>query len=301
MRSMVTCDYRYVTFPSFGFSTKQSSDHSITISYQPTSRNNTETNNKNNVKNTIIGRITNTNSSYDGTINNSPGQINRLVLNNESRLKLNRYPDRDFYSAPRFVTHVDNAFISTLTQLYRERIPPGAEILDLMSSWVSHLPPEIQFKRVVGHGLNPQELARNPRLDYFFVKDLNEDQTLEAKDCSSDAVLCTVSVQYLQQPEKVFAEIYRILRPGGLCIVSFSSRMFYEKAISAWREGTAYSRIQLVIQYFQCVTGFTQPEVVKNLPKTKEDSTFGWLFRLLGSISSDPFYAVIAYRNFKPI
>lgn len=241
-------------------------------------------------------------NSYDASKSpTSAGQVNRLVLSNDKRLKLNVSSDRDFYSFPRFVTHVDDAFISTLTDLYRERIPPGAEVLDLMSSWVSHLPPEIQYKRVVGHGLNPQELARNPRLDYFFVKDLNEDQTLEANDCSFDAVLCTVSVQYLQQPEKVFAEIYRILRPGGLCIVSFSNRMFYEKAISAWREGTDYSRIQLIVQYFQCVTGFTQPEVVKKLPGSEAKSSFGWILGLLGRMTSDPFNAVIAYRNFKPV
>ncbi|GLJ08769.1 hypothetical protein SUGI_0095380 [Cryptomeria japonica] len=246
--------------------------------------------------------VNKTYNSYDAS--NSPtsgGQTNRLVLSNDKRLKLNRSSDRDFYSFPRFVTHVDDAFISTLTDLYRERIPPGAEVLDLMSSWVSHLPPEIQYKKVVGHGLNAQELARNPRLDYFFVKDLNEDQTLEANDCSFDAVLCTVSVQYLQQPEKVFAEIYRILRPGGLCIVSFSNRMFYEKAISAWREGTDYSRIQLVVQYFQCVTGFTQPEVVKKLPGSEAKSLFGWVLGLLGRMANDPFNAVIAYRNFKPV
>lgn len=76
-----------------------------------------------------------------------------------------------------------------------------------MSSWVSHLPAEVVFERVVGHGLNAQELAKNPRLDYFFVKDLNQDQELEFQDGSFDAVLCTVSVQYLQQPEKVRIEV----------------------------------------------------------------------------------------------
>lgn len=78
------------------------------------------------------------------------------------------------------------------------------EILDLMSSWISHLPEQVKYKKVVGHGLNAQELARNPRLDYFFVKDLNKEQELEMENASFDAVLCTVSVQYLQQPEKVF-------------------------------------------------------------------------------------------------
>lgn len=35
------------------------------------------------------------------------------------------------------------------------------------------------------------------------------------------------------QPERVFAEIYRVLRPGGLCIVTFSNRLYYNKASTA--------------------------------------------------------------------
>ncbi|XP_058186628.1 uncharacterized protein LOC131303669 [Rhododendron vialii] len=244
--------------------------------------------------------------SENNPIAQKSGQIRRQVLNPEGRTKLNPKSDREFYAFPRFVTHVDNNFISTLTDLYRERLSPGSEVLDLMSSWVSHLPKEVEYKKVVGHGINAQELAKNPRLDYFFVKDLNQDQTLELESCSLDAVVCTVSVQYLQQPEKVFAEVFRVLRPGGVFVVSFSSRMFYEKAIAAWREGTGYSRVQLVMQYFQCIEGFTQPEIIRKLPGTggakQEGGPLGWIVRLLGLMSgSDPFYAVIGYKNFKPV
>ncbi|KAI3474941.1 hypothetical protein Pfo_030252 [Paulownia fortunei] len=255
---------------------------------------------------TFLPRISSTqNAANNQTADNSSsaGRIKRLVLTLEGRTRLNNYPDREFYAYPRFVTHVDNNFISTLTNLYREILRPEMEILDLMSSWISHLPEEVKYKKVVGHGLNAQELARNPRLDYFFVKDFNKEQELEMENASFDAVLCTVSVQYLQQPEKVFAEIFRVLRPGGVFIVSFSNRLFYEKAISAWRDGTAYSRVQLVVQYFQCVEGFTQPQVIRKLPNAKEDnSIFSRITGLLGLLSgSDPFYAVIAYKNFKPI
>ncbi|KAF0891672.1 hypothetical protein E2562_010889 [Oryza meyeriana var. granulata] len=234
----------------------------------------------------------------------SAGHIRRLVLTPEGREKLDARPDRNFYAFPRLVKHVDDGFLAALTDLYRERLRPGSDVLDFMSSWVSHLPPEMPFRRVVGHGLNAQELAKNPRLDYFFVKDLNKEQQLELESSSFDAVLCTVSVQYLQSPEKVFAEIFRVLKPGGVCIVSFSNRMFYEKAIGAWREGTAYSRVQLVTQYFQCVEGFTQPEVVRKLPSDaaggKAASPLDAVMRLFGMAgSSDPFYAVISYRNFK--
>ncbi|KAJ6814259.1 uncharacterized protein M6B38_140680 [Iris pallida] len=240
-------------------------------------------------------------STPNNDINDSTATIKRLVLPSEGRTKLNPSSDRDFYSYPRFVTHVDRGFISSLTDLYRERLRPGSAVLDLMSSWVSHLPEEVEFGRVVGHGLNAQELAGNPRLDSFFVKDLNQDQQLQMESCSFDAVICTVSVQYLQQPEKVFAEAFRVLKPGGVFIVSFSNRMFYEKAISAWRDGTAYSRVQLVVQYFQCIEGFTQPEVVKKSTGSVENSPLDVLMRLLGMSATDPFYAVIAYRNFRPI
>lgn len=144
-----------------------------------------------------------TSDEHNQTEQSSAGKIKRLVLTEEGRTKLNTYPDRDFYAYPRFVTHVDDSFISSLTDLYKERLRSDSEILDLMSSWVSHLPQEIKYKKVVGHGLNAEELAKNPRLDYFFVKDLNQDLKLESESSSFDAVLCAVSVQYLQHPEKV--------------------------------------------------------------------------------------------------
>ncbi|KAK6798817.1 hypothetical protein RDI58_006520 [Solanum bulbocastanum] len=248
--------------------------------------------------------------AYNNEDNNSTkstaGKIKRMVLTQQGRTKLNILPDREFYAYPRFVTHVDDRFISNLTNLYRKCLKPEFEILDLMSSWVSHLPQEVKYKKVVGHGLNAQELARNPKLDYFFVKDLNEDEKLEFENCSFDAVLCTVSVQYLQQPEKVFAEVFRILRPGGVFILSFSNRLFYDKAISAWRDSTGYGRVQLVVQYFQCIKGFTEPEVIRKLPSNDDQenkSPLSKIMQLIGllSSSSDPFYAVIAYRNFKPV
>lgn len=163
---------------------------------------------------------------------------------------------------------------------------------------------EKKYKRVVGHGLNAQELSRNRQLNHFFVKDLNAEPKLENADNSFDAVLCTVSVQYLEQPEKVFAEIYRVLRPGGVCIVSFSNRMFYDKAVAAWRDGSDYSRTQLVKQYFQCIDGFTMPEVVKRAPQASQEASsnpLSFITNLFQSAGRDPFYAVVAYRNFKPI
>ena len=212
------------------------------------------------------------------------------MLRPVQRTKLDDTDDTLFYSAPRFVTHVDEGFIQQLTNLYRERLQPNTRILDLMSSWVSHLPKEMAFEWVEGHGLNDEELARNPRLDRFFIQNLNENQTLPLDDRSFDAVLITVSVQYLQHPEAVFAEIHRVLKPEGVAIVSFSNRMFYQKAIQAWRDSSESDRVELVKRYFRAIAGFSEPEVIAR------PSSVSSILQMLG-VSSDPFYAVLAQRQ----
>jgi SAM-dependent methyltransferase len=214
-----------------------------------------------------------------------------MPLKPEQRTKLDASSDTLFYSYPRFVTHVDEGFIDRLTQLYRERLQPNTRILDMMSSHVSHLPEEMEFARVEGHGMNPEELSRNPRLDHYFVQNLNENPKLPLPDEDFDAVVNCVSVQYLQYPEAVFAEIHRILKPSGIAIISFSNRMFFQKAIAAWREGTEASRVELVKSYFQSVPGFSTPEVIA------EPSSAPSFLQMLGVGGGDPFYAVIAHRT----
>lgn len=214
-----------------------------------------------------------------------------MVLHPNQRTKLDPADDMSFYDVPRFVTHVDEGFIQQLTDLYRERLQPNTRILDLMSSWVSHLPDELAFAHVEGHGLNAEELARNSRLNHFFVQDLNRDLKLPLPDQSFDAVLNTVSVQYLQYPEAIFSEIHRVLKPGGIAIVSFSNRMFYQKAIQIWRDGAEEDRVELVKRYFTSVPGFTAPEVIARVSQIPS------LFQMLGVAGGDPFYAVIASRQ----
>ncbi len=214
-----------------------------------------------------------------------------MLLNSNQRTKLDDTDDTLFYDAPRFVTHVDEGFIQQLTDLYRSRLKPNTRILDMMSSWVSHLPEEMEFAHVEGHGLNGEELARNPRFNHYFVQNLNQDPKLPLEDQSFDAVLNTVSVQYIQYPEAIFSEIHRVLKPGGIAIISFSNRMFYQKAIAAWRDGSEASRVELVKRYFKAIPGFTEPEVV-----TKQSQAPG-IFQLFGMPGGDPFYAVMATRS----
>jgi SAM-dependent methyltransferase len=214
-----------------------------------------------------------------------------MPLQPSQRTKLDDTDDAQFYDVPRFVTHVDEGFIQQLTALYRERLQSGTRILDLMSSWVSHLPEEMDFAHVEGHGLNAEELARNPRLTHYFVQNLNQTPQLPLPDQSFDAVLNTVSVQYLQYPEAIFTEIHRILKPGGLAIISFSNRMFYQKAIQAWRDGSEASRVALVQRYFRSVPGFSEPEAIA---RTSQVPPF---LQMMGLGGGDPFYAVLATRT----
>ena len=213
-----------------------------------------------------------------------------MQLRPNQRTKLDDTDDTLFYSVPRLVTHVDEGFIDQLTQLYRDRLKPNTRIFDMMSSWVSHLPEEMEFAHVEGHGMNQEELARNPRLNHYFVQDLNNNPKLPLADADFDAVLNCVSVQYLQYPDAVFSEIHRILKPGGMAIISFSNRMFFQKAIAAWREGTEQSRVELVKGYFQSVAGFSSPEVI-----ARQSGAPNFL-QMFGVGGGDPFYAVIAQR-----
>lgn len=158
--------------------------------------------------------------------------------------------DGRFYREARLVTHIDDATIAALTDFYRERLDAGARVLDLMSSWISHLPAEVEYAQVVGHGMNAEELAANTRLDVRHVQDLNRDARLPWPDGSFDAVLIAVSVQYLVDPVAVFAELGRLLAPGGELIIATSHRCFPSKAVRAFLALPPADRMRL---YGECL------------------------------------------------
>jgi SAM-dependent methyltransferase len=149
--------------------------------------------------------------------------------------RIDEEDDAWFYQEPRLVYHIDEHAVAALTGFYRGVLPQGGVLLDLMSSWVSHLPPEIGYAEIIGNGMNAAELAANPRLDRWFVQDLNKNPRLPLDEDSIDAAMICVSVQYLQQPLAVLRDVTRVLRPGGPVVISFSNRCFWTKAVAIWR------------------------------------------------------------------
>ena len=196
--------------------------------------------------------------------------------------------DTDFYAAPRFVTHIDDKAIGALTTWYSKNLPsgPDAAILDMCSSWISHIPAGYRAGRVSGLGMNDEELARNEALTDYVVHDLNKDPKLPYEDASFDAVVNTVSVDYLTKPKEVFAETARVLKPGGLAAFSFSNRCFPTKAIAIWTATGDLDHVWIVGAYFHFTEGqFTDPQC-------EDISPAGGLWG-----KSDPMYVVFARKK----
>jgi SAM-dependent methyltransferase len=170
--------------------------------------------------------------------------------------RVDESPDLLFYNFPRKVVHIDDAAIAAVKQFFREVLPPDGVVLDLLSSWRSHWPEGFPKQRLVGLGLNAEEMADNPDLDESVVHDVNADPRLPFEDNVFDAAVLTVSIQYLTKPIEVFREINRILKPGGVFAVIFSNRMFPTKAVAVWRALDDAQHFKLVNSYFHYAGNF---------------------------------------------
>ena len=211
------------------------------------------------------------------------------VLTDAQRYKLDQEPDRVFYSEPRFVQHLDEGFRAKLTSFYRQHIPSGSIILDLGSSWVSHLPDDIHYERIIGHGMNEAELSANPRLDCHYVQDMNLNPTIPLEDESVDACLAVAAWQYWTQPEDVAAEMLRVTRPNGTAIIAFSNRMFFTKAPQVWTDSNDQQHLDYVGTVLQ-TNGWSGIRVFAEETKAKG------LIGLIGA-KGDPFFAVVGRKS----
>ena len=203
--------------------------------------------------------------------------------------------DEEFYRGPRRVVHIDDGAIAAVGEIYASRIAEGSEILDLMSSWRSHLPERMRPARVTGLGLNRAEMEDNPALHAIVIHNVNRDQRLPFPDRSFDAVVMTVSVQYLTQPIATFRETGRVLRPRGCFIVIFSNRMFPTKAVALWQRATYQDRVEIVKRYFAQSGAFENIEIIDMSRRqgAAESATRGQ--STVFDPPSDPIWGVIGY------
>uniref|UniRef100_A0A7S3PIB0 Methyltransferase type 11 domain-containing protein n=1 Tax=Aplanochytrium stocchinoi TaxID=215587 RepID=A0A7S3PIB0_9STRA len=191
--------------------------------------------------------------------------------------------DSDFYSVPRFVTHIDDGAINGIKQLYSQVFREGDDVLDICSSWISHFPDSnvVRLGKVTGLGMNAAELERNAALTDYDVKDLNKEAAFPYANESFDIAVNAVSVDYLTKPRDVFKEIHRVLRPGGLAVMTFSNRCFPTKVIGRWLRTTDDEHVRMVATYFEhCGAKY---ETIRG-------------FQLQTSGGWDPLYAVMANK-----
>ncbi len=197
-------------------------------------------------------------------------------------------PDAQFYEQPRLVQHIDDTAIEMVKQIYGRFLEKEMRVLDLMSSWQSHLPQSTRLSRLSGLGLNETELKRNKALSDYVVHDLNLEPELPFNSDSYDVVVCNASIEYLVHPKEIFREVSRVLVPGGLFVVTFSNRWFEPKAIKLWSELHEFERMGLILEYFQLDGRFTDLHTysVRGLERPVHDKYYGQI------AFADPVYAV---------
>ena len=209
------------------------------------------------------------------------------ILSNQQRQKQDESNDSLFYSTPKFVYHLDSNFRNNLSKVYEREIKKNSFVLDLMSSWDSYLPKNINYKKVIGHGLNREELERNEAFDNYWIQNFNINQNIPLEDETIDYCLMVAAWQYLQYPEKITEEIARILNPNGKFIIAFSNRAFWHKAPNIWTYSNEIERIEYVREIL-VGNGFCEPRVIKKF--TQENSFLPFLNR-------DPFYCIISEKK----
>jgi SAM-dependent methyltransferase len=191
--------------------------------------------------------------------------------------------DTLFYTEPRLVVHIDDYAIAAARAVYLDLLPRGGAILDLMSSWKSHMPPELDWTRLSGLGMNETELRENDQLTDYVVHDLNADPRMPYADGEFDGAVVTVSVRYMTKPVEIFRDVGRVLKPGAPFVVTYSNRLFPTKAVRIWTALDERERASLIAAYFKHAGNFSDAQAAD-----RSIDSGGY---------NDPLYAVWAYRR----
>ncbi len=210
------------------------------------------------------------------------------VLNNYQRRKLDESNDEEFYSYPKFVYHLDANFRQYLSEVYKNEIADCATVLDLMSSWDSYLPKGKKYKKVIGHGLNKEELEKNKIFNSYWIQNFNLNQEIPLDSGSVDYCLMVAAWQYLQYPENLTKEISRILSNHGKFIIAFSNRAFWHKAPNIWTSSSEEERVKYVRKVL-ITNGFNEPKIIKRFQESA--------FNIFNFLKKDPFYCLISTKE----
>jgi len=210
------------------------------------------------------------------------------VLSNYQRTKLDESNDEEFYSEPKFVYHLDLNFRNYLSNVYKNEISDYSTVLDLMSSWDSYLPEEKKYEKVIGHGLNKQELEKNKIFDSYWIQNFNLNQEIPLDNESVDYCLMIAAWQYLQYPENLTREVARILSGQGKFIIAFSNRAFWHKAPNIWTNSNEEERVKYVRRVLNS-NGFNEPKIIKKFNQPT--------LSIFNFLNKDPFYCLIATKE----
>lgn len=228
------------------------------------------------------------------SITDGPGMQARVdgkptdFFSGQAFFRADEQDDIVFYEKPRLVTHIDDRAGEIIAALYGRLLEPEMHVLDLMSSWRSHIPESLRLSSLVGLGLNAEEMKNNPQLDTHLTHDLNKNPRLPFDDHTFDAVICSVSVEYMVKPFDLFQDVSRILKPGGLFVNTFSNRWFPPKAVKVWQELSELERTGMVLEYYLSSGAYENLETYssRGWPRPTSDRYYP------GIMTADPVYAV---------
>ncbi|MCP4076469.1 MAG: methyltransferase domain-containing protein [Gammaproteobacteria bacterium] len=165
--------------------------------------------------------------------------------------------DALFFKQPDFTPFWDSTALRQVSDLYETLIPDQAQVLDLMAGAHSPLQEaEIDVNSITCAGLNDAEMEQNSSCNQRFCVDVNSISSLPFQSDQFDIVLIHAAIEYVINPELIFAEIKRVLKPSGRVIISFSNRSFPQKAIQLWTGAHEFERPAIVLSYLRASGGF---------------------------------------------
>jgi SAM-dependent methyltransferase len=133
---------------------------------------------------------------------------------------------------------LDDSAVAAIRDLYSDLVI-DERVLDLCGSSLDHF------------DVPPDELV---------AFDGETDGALPYDDGAFDDVICSGAVGSMTRPLETFAEVARVLRPGGHFVCTFSSHLYAPSAIRGWGSTDDAGRVRIVRSYFSLTPAFGPAE-----------------------------------------